>query len=132
MAFNILIVDDCPSMRKVIRRVLALSGFETGACLEASDGVEALSLLETEPVDIVLADINMPNMNGEQLVEIIAAHPKHRLLPVLVISTDRSEDRLTRVLALGARGYVTKPFIPQDLASAMNKVVGGDDAGRRV
>ncbi len=125
MAFNILIVDDSPSMRKVIRRVLNLAGFEIESFLEASDGREALCLIESEPVDIVLTDINMPNMSGEQLLKTLAAHPTYRAIPVLVISTDRSEDRMTRVLALGARGYVTKPFVPQDLAFAMNRVVGG-------
>ena len=128
MAPNISVVDDSPTMRKVLRRVLTLFRLETGVYLEAGNGVEALSLLETEPAGIVLADINMPNMNGEKLVERLAAQPSDRLPRVLVISTGRGEDRFTNVLALGARPYVTTSFIPRDLASAMNKVVGGDDA----
>lgn len=122
MALNVLIVDDSPSMRKVIRRVLMLSGFDVASCQEAGDGIEALAILATAPMDIVLTDINMPNMDGEALVERLSSDPLLRQVPVLVISTDRSEDRLKRMLALGARGYVTKPFMPQALGAAMDKI----------
>jgi two-component system, chemotaxis family, chemotaxis protein CheY len=123
MAVRVLIVDDSPSMRKVIRRVLGLSGFDIAACLEASDGLEALQVLEREEVDVVLTDINMPQMNGEQLIERIAADELRSSIPVLVVSTDRSADRLGRMLELGARGYVTKPFTPEALSQAMNLVL---------
>ena len=119
MAGNVLIVDDSPSMRKVIRRVLMLSGFEIGVCLEAGDGLEALAVLEQETIDIVMTDINMPNMDGEQLLERLAADPRFNEIPVMVISTDRSELRLHRMIALGAKGYVTKPFTPEALGAAM-------------
>jgi len=125
MAYNVLIVDDSPGMRKVIRRVLTLSGFETGLCHEAGDGLEALAMLERESVDIVLTDVNMPNMNGEELIERLSVHPIFSGIPVIVVSTDRSEDRLHRMLALGAKGYVTKPFVPETLGAAMNKLIGG-------
>ncbi len=124
MAGNVLIVDDSPSMRKVIRRVLMLSGFETGLCLEAGDGLEALAVLEREPIDIVMTDINMPNMDGEQLLERLATDPRFHHLPVMVISTDRSEVRLHRMIALGAKGYVTKPFTPETLGAAMAGLMG--------
>ena len=124
MAFNVMIVDDSPSMRKVIRRVLLLSGFDVGCCLEAGDGVEALQLLETEWMDVVVTDINMPNMNGEELLERLAADPLRCSIPVLVVSTDRSDERLRRMLSLGARGYVTKPFLPEVLGAAMAKAIG--------
>jgi two-component system chemotaxis response regulator CheY len=111
-------------MRKVIRRVLTLSGFEVGQCLEAGDGLEALKVLDSDWVDVVLTDINMPNMNGEQLIEALAEDPLRNSIPVLVVSTDRSDDRLNRMLALGARGYVTKPFLPETLGAEMSKIVG--------
>lgn len=125
MAANILIVDDSPGMRKVIRRVLSLSGFETGLCLEAGDGIEALAVLQRETIDIVMTDINMPNMDGEQLLEHLAGDPRLNTIPVMVISTDRSELRLQRMIALGARGYVTKPFTPETLGAAMAQMVEG-------
>jgi two-component system, chemotaxis family, chemotaxis protein CheY len=125
MAYNVLIVDDSPGMRKVIRKILTLSGFETGLCLEAADGLEALSVLRQQPVDVVLTDINMPNMNGEEFIEQLSLDPKHNRIPVIVVSTDRSEERLHRMLALGARGYVTKPFVAQTLAAALVGVTEG-------
>jgi two-component system, chemotaxis family, chemotaxis protein CheY len=130
MAFKVLIVDDSPVMRKFIRRVLALTGLELSECLEAGDGLEALSLLQTHWVDIVLTDINMPNLNGEKFLERVAADPVLASLPVLVVSTDRSEARLEKMLALGARGYITKPFLPETLGATMTEVLtGGRDAG---
>jgi two-component system chemotaxis response regulator CheY len=127
MAFDVLIVDDSPSMRKIIRRVIMLSGFETGVCLEAGDGLEALKVLENVSVDIVLTDINMPNMNGEELVERLAADPARSSIPILVISTDRSEERINRLIMLGACGYVTKPFVPETLGAALTQIVGEAD-----
>lgn len=123
MSWNVLIVDDSPGMRKVIRRVLMLSGFATGLCFEAGDGLEALLVLEQQPIDVVLTDINMPNMNGEELIQKLAADPQRMGIPVLVISTDRSEERRARMLTLGARGYVTKPFVPEALGAELAKVM---------
>jgi two-component system chemotaxis response regulator CheY len=124
MAFNVLIVDDSPSMRKVIRRVLMLSGFEVGECMEAGDGLEALEVLDRAWMDVVVTDINMPNMNGEELLERLASDSMRSSIPVLVVSTDRSDDRLRRMMALGARGYVTKPFVPETLGAAMANIMG--------
>ena len=90
-----------------------LSGFDVGHCLEAGDGIEALALLEREAIDVVMTDVNMPNMDGEQLLERLAADPRFRSLPVMVISTDRSELRLHRMIALGARVYVTSRLRPK-------------------
>ncbi len=126
MAFSVLIVDDSPAMRKFIRRVLTLTGLEIGECLDAGDGREALDLLQTKWVDIVLTDINMPVMNGEQFMERLAEDPLFESLPVLVISTDRSEGRVKRMLALGAKDYVTKPFHPETLGEVMERLLTGE------
>ena len=125
MVYNVLVVDDSPGMRKVIKKMIGVSGFATGVCHEAGDGIEALAVLQREPsVHIVLTDINMPNMNGEELMEQIAIDPARRHLAVLVVSTDRSEERMKRMLALGAKGYVTKPFLPRTLGYALTKMTG--------
>ncbi len=79
MAFRILIVDDSPVMRMFVRRVIAVSGFETSACLEAANGVEALELLQREAVDMILTDINMPEMGGDELMR--RAIPMRRAAP---------------------------------------------------
>jgi two-component system chemotaxis response regulator CheY len=97
--------------------------------LEAGDGAEALSVLDGHHIDIVLTDINMPNMDGEQLLEQIALHPGHRNIPVIVVSTDRSEGRMERMIRLGARGYVTKPFVPQTLGITLQELVKGAGNG---
>ena len=125
MAFNVLIIDDSPAMRKFIRRVLALSGVEIGECLDAADGQEALNVLRANWVDIVLTDINMPNMNGEQFMEKMAGDPLLSSIPVLVVSTDRSDARMKRMLGLGAKDYLTKPFLPEQLGGVLGKVLGG-------
>jgi two-component system chemotaxis response regulator CheY len=109
-------------MRKVIRKMLGQSGFATNLCVEAGDGVEALDVLSKERVDIVFTDINMPNMNGEELMEKISISPEYQHLLVLVVSTDRSEERMQRMFALGAKGYVTKPFVPRTLGYALTKL----------
>lgn len=88
MGSNVLIVDDSPSMRRVIRRVIKLSRLDGGLCLEAGDGVEALQVLDIEQVDVVLTDINMPNMDGEQLLTRLTSHPSHCRIPVIVVSTE--------------------------------------------
>lgn len=124
MAFRVLIVDDSPAMRAFVRRIIALSGFESGECLEAGDGEEALRLLDSEWVDVVLTDINMPHMNGEELVERLAADELLRSVPVIVISTDATETRVQRLLALGACGYVRKPFQPEELRDELERVLG--------
>lgn len=125
MVYNVLIVDDSPGMRKVIKKMLGVSGFAMGQCLEAGDGLEALTVLQNEPgVHIVLTDINMPNMNGEELMEQISVDPNRKHLAVLVVSTDRSDERMKRMFALGAKGYVTKPFVPRTLGYALTKLTG--------
>jgi two-component system chemotaxis response regulator CheY len=129
MAYNVLIVDDSPAMRSFVRRVLDLSGLTVGRCLEAGNGKEALDLLREEWVDVVLTDINMPTMDGEQLVRFLEADEALRSIPVLVVSTDRTEGRVRQMLTLGAKGYVTKPFMPETLRQEMERALGVTHAG---
>ena len=124
MKLNVMIVDDSPAMRAFIRRVLDLSGLEIDLCLQASNGEEALGLLNTNWVDVVLTDINMPTMDGEELLRRMAAHAMLREIPVLVISTDRTECRIQKMLSLGAKVYVTKPFTPETLREQLERCLG--------
>lgn len=124
MAFTILIVDDSPAMRSFVKRVLDLSGFETGTCYEAGNGQEALDVLANEWVDVILTDINMPVMNGEEFVERLAANESFHSIPVLVVSTDRTEDRVKQMISIGAKGYVKKPFQPEELREELERVLG--------
>jgi two-component system chemotaxis response regulator CheY len=123
MAFRVLIVDDSPVMRTFIQRVMTASGFEVSACFQASNGEEALDLLAREWVDVVLTDINMPKMNGEELVRCMEA--RELKVPVVVISTDATEVRMAQMLSLGAQGYIKKPFAPEMLREELERVLGG-------
>jgi two-component system chemotaxis response regulator CheY len=124
MAFHLMIVDDSPSMRAFIVRVIWLSGLEVGLCMQASNGQEALDLLQQNWIDIVLTDINMPVMNGEEFVCELEKDEMLRTIPVLVVSTDGSEHRVQRMMSLGAKGYVKKPFTPELLRKSMEDLLG--------
>jgi len=124
MAFRVLIADDSPAMRLVIRRVIQLSGFAVDSFVEAADGEQALCVLRRQAVDVVLTDINMPNMNGEQLMIALQTDGKLKTLPVVVVSTDATRHRIDRMLDLGARGYITKPFQPEALREELERVLG--------
>jgi two-component system chemotaxis response regulator CheY len=130
MAMAVLIVDDSPVMRKFICRVMRLAGFEDTEYFEAADGREALARLEMSSVDVILTDINMPGMNGEDLMLELRKNGTLLRTPALVISTDATRDRVQRMLELGARGYISKPFCPQALRDELDRVLGEQYACR--
>ena len=124
MALNIMIVDDSPQMRAFIRKVVGLTGLEVGEYSEAADGRDALKKLAECWVDLVLTDINMPNMNGEEFVRRMESDDLLRSIPVIVVSTDSSRSRIRQMMALGAKGYVSKPFLPEALRDEVERVLG--------
>lgn len=123
MPYRVMIVDDSRSMRAFVRRVMDLSGFEVDSCLNAANGAEALALLNEQTVDIILTDINMPEMNGEDFVRQMAERVELRSIPVVVVSTDGTQNRIRRLLDLGAKGYVVKPFSPEALRAELERVL---------
>ena len=125
MAINVLIVDDSPAMRSLIARVLRLSGLEVGVQFEAGNGIEALAVMREQWVDVILTDINMPGMDGEELVEAMEADEVLKMVPVIIVSTDGTEARRQRLRSMGARGYIRKPFRPEALRNEVLKVLGG-------
>ena len=112
MAKNVLLVDDSSTMRKIISRSLRQAGLDFGEIFEASDGLEALALLEKESIDIVLSDINMPNMNGIELLREKGNRPGMKGVPVFMISTETGDDIIGEAKSLGAIGALKKPFTP--------------------
>ncbi|MEP6537092.1 MAG: response regulator [Bryobacteraceae bacterium] len=124
MSLRIMIVDDSPAMRAFIGRIIQLSGLDVQSCVEAGNGKEALSLLRQQVVDIVLSDINMPEMDGEQLLQELSGDVALQGVPVVVVSTDSTDLRRQRMLDLGARGYVRKPFAPETLRNELEKALG--------
>jgi len=125
MAFSVLVVDDSPAMRGFIRRVMTLSGLEVETCLEAANGEEALQRLREQLVDVIITDINMPKMNGEEFLRRLETEGLARSIPTLVVSTDATKARILRMLSLGADGYMTKPFSPEALREELERVLGG-------
>jgi two-component system chemotaxis response regulator CheY len=124
MALNIMIVDDSPVMRTFLRKVVQLTGISVGEFCEAGDGEAALNLLRNRWMDLVLTDINMPRMNGEEFVRQLGLDNMLRDIPVIVVSTDASRDRIDRMIKLGARGYISKPFQPETLRDEVETILG--------
>ncbi len=124
MGYRILIVDDSPAMRAFIRRAIRLSGLDVSQYLEAGNGLEALAVLRAGNIDVVLTDINMPVMDGEEMLRRMAQDEALRRVPSVVVSTDASGMRKERMFALGARGYMGKPFRPEDVREAIEASLG--------
>ncbi len=115
MAYNILIVDDSKVVRAVIQRAVELSGAEVGTIFQAANGQEALDKLGVEWIDIVFADINMPIMDGVEMVEEMARRGLAQDIPVVIVSSDRSEIRMQQLKEHGVREYLNKPFTPESI-----------------
>ncbi|WP_136807902.1 response regulator [Desulfosediminicola flagellatus] len=120
MGKNVLLVDDSSTMRKIIGRSLRQAGLDFDNIFEASDGLEALEVLEKEKVDIVLSDINMPNMDGISFLREKASRDAIKDIPVLMISTETGDDIIGEAKSLGAIGAIKKPFTPDKV----NEVLG--------
>src|SRR3972149_85241 len=102
MSFNVLIVDDSMSMRAVIRKIIVMSGFRMDKCLEAGNGREALETLSHEWVDVIVSDINMPELNGLELLSLLKKDNLYRGIPVIMVSTEGSAERVTEAFGCGA------------------------------
>lgn len=119
MPKKILIAEDSPTMRSLIVSTIAAMGeFET---VEAANGFEALRILPREKVDLIITDINMPDINGLELVSFIRNNENYRTTPLFIISTEGSERDREKGLALGANAYLVKPFAPQQLQELVRK-----------
>ncbi|MBN1806857.1 MAG: response regulator [Sedimentisphaerales bacterium] len=113
MSKSLLIVDDSATMRKIIMRTLQTAGLDIGSTEEAGNGNEALEKLNTNAPDIMLCDINMPEMNGPELVAKVRALPSCEKTKIVMVSTESSDDLIKDVLAKGANDFITKPFTPE-------------------
>jgi len=130
MSFNVLIVDDSGAMRAVIKKIVGLSGFRMDQCLEAGNGREAMALLADHWVDVIISDINMPEVNGLEFLEQLARNETLREIPVIMITTEGSEQMMQEAFARGAKGFVKKPFLPEEIKKILYKVIGVGDDGQ--
>lgn len=124
MAVNILVVDDSLPMRSVIIKNIKASGYGSANFFQAENGKVALSLLENEWIDIVLTDYNMPDMNGLELICRIKSDEELSRLPVIVITTEGSQEKIEEFLNKGAADYIKKPFSPEDIREKLIKILG--------
>jgi two-component system chemotaxis response regulator CheY len=124
---TILVVDDSATTRSLVAAYLA--GWRDVEVLEAASGFEALRVLPTRPVDLIVTDINMPDINGLELISFLRANPNYRRVPVLIISTENSAEDRKRGLELGAAGYLVKPFGAEALRAAVDAALAGRPPG---
>ena len=110
MDLNVLIVDDSSAIRKILVRVLSQTDLPIKRVHEASDGAEALKIVEGNDVSLILSDINMPNVDGLELLQKLSLTPKWKDLSVIMITTEGSQAKVLEAVQLGAKGYVRKPF----------------------
>lgn len=114
MAKTLMIVDDSATMRKIIMRTVRMSGLDFEKIEEAGNGAEALEKLGAEPLDIVLCDINMPEMNGLEFVRKARQLPSCSSTKIVMVSTENAQETIEGVMADGANGFISKPFTPEN------------------
>lgn len=120
MSKTIFIVDDSASMRQLVRMTLTGAGYQV---LEAVDGEDALGKLKGQRVNLVISDVNMPRMDGFTLLKTLKGDSGHRFTPVLMLTTESEQDKKSAGQAAGAKAWMVKPFQPQQLLAAVEKLV---------
>lgn len=137
MALNVLIVDDSAVMRSMILKALKMSGVALGEIREASNGREGLEALGEYWIDLVVVDINMPVMTGEEMIDRVRAIPEYKDLPVIVVSAEGSQTRIAKLVERGVK-LIHKPFSPElikeairDLTGACNEQASWNHTGQR-
>jgi two-component system chemotaxis response regulator CheY len=118
---NILVVEDSPTMRQLIG--FAMKRIPESRVIEATDGVDALKKLSSEKIDIILADINMPIMDGLKLVSLVRGNASYKNIPIIIITTEGAEEDKKKALAIGANAYLSKPIQTQELLRLVNNYI---------
>ena len=119
MPFNVLVVDDSATTRAMI--ISAIEVLEDTRVVEANNGFDALRLLPLMPFDLIITDINMPDISGLELINFLKKNPEHKNTPLIILSTEKSEKDKERGLVLGASEYLVKPFDPEKLRMVVEK-----------
>ena len=129
MSQNVLIVDDSATIRQMVKKTMTMAGLDVGETYEASNGIEALAELRYHAVAVMLVDINMPIMNGIQLLTRVKQNDRLKDIPIVVVTTEGSKKRIEELENIGAFGYVRKPFQPEQLRDVLKPLLGvRDDA----
>jgi two-component system chemotaxis response regulator CheY len=125
MSITALIVDDSSVMRKIVERSLRQAGVDLAKVFEAGNGAEALGVLNENKVDLILCDINMPIMDGLEFVKQLSGVENAKDVPVVMITTEGSESHVVQALSCGAKGYIRKPFTPEQVKEHVIPVLAG-------
>ena len=120
MSKTILIVDDSASLRQVVHMTLKTAGYEV---IEACDGKDALAKLAGQRVNLIISDVNMPNLDGIGLVRELKKDPNHKFTPVIMLTTEGQEAKKQEGQAAGAKAWVVKPFQPQQMLNAVARLI---------
>lgn len=123
MPLDVLIVDDSAAIRKILQRVLRQAEVPIGEVLEAGDGCEALEALKSRKVGLILSDINMPNMDGIQFLGQLKASGAYNDVPIVMITTEGSQQKVMEAVGLGASGYVRKPFTAEQIKEKLTGLI---------
>jgi two-component system chemotaxis response regulator CheY len=129
VSYSVLIADDSAIVRAMVKKSLGMAGLALGEVHEAASGREALEVLRRSWVDVVFADINMPEMDGAELVRAMKADPALAATPIVIVSSERSEARIAELRADGAAAYVKKPFRPEGFREVVERLLGGAGGG---
>ena len=121
MAKTILIVDDSLSMRQLVKMTLSGAGHTV---IEAVDGRDALTKLNGQKINLIISDVNMPNLDGIGLVKEVKARNEYRFTPIVMLTTESEQGKKTEGQAAGAKAWIVKPFQPQQLLAAVDKLAG--------
>lgn len=124
MTRDVLVVDDSATIRRMVKRTMQLAGLDVGEVFEASNGIEALAQLADHLVAVMLVDINMPTMNGIQLLTRMKQNQRLKDIPIIIVSTEGSQQRIDELADIGADGYVRKPFQPEQLRDVLKPLLG--------
>jgi two-component system chemotaxis response regulator CheY len=124
-ALSVLIVDDSSVMRKIVDRSLRQAGLQIKEVFEAGNGVEALARMQQTRVDLILTDINMPAMDGLELVRQLQAVKNAQNVPIVMITTEAGEAHVVQALSHGASGYIRKPFSPDQIKERIIPLLEG-------
>jgi two-component system, chemotaxis family, chemotaxis protein CheY len=120
MSTSLMIVDDSATMRKIIMRTVRMSGLKFDRVEEAGNGIEALVKLGTGPVDVILCDVNMPEMGGLELVKKVRELGTCATTKIIIVSTESSQELVGQAIANGANGHITKPFTPEQFQEKLS------------
>jgi two-component system chemotaxis response regulator CheY len=120
MSKTILIVDDSPSLRQTVSITLKKEGYQV---IESGDGKEALGQLDGKKINLIISDVNMPNMDGIAMVKAIKKLPNYKFTPIIMLTTESGSNKMQEGKDAGVRAWMVKPFKPTDMLDAVSKLV---------